>query len=393
MDNFTRADFDFLAAWRGGPCVSLFIPTHRKGEIDQDPIRLANGLREAEDRLERDGRRRADCEPIFAPIRRLIDDRDFWQHQDNGLAVFAAADFFRSHRVPLAMPELTSVAKRFHLKPLIPVFKDKLRFYVLALSQKRVALYEGDRDRFDEIGLEGVPTRVEDVVGYQVDQPGLQLSTRSPQFGGGVRGTGGPRGRPIYHGQAGSGGDDTMRKDEVRHFFERLDATLWAKIKDHQPFLILTGVDYLIGEFRAVTKYPNLHNVAIDSSPGSLSRDELHREAWNIVSPAFAAARVESSERFHELLPRARASAQLDDVIGAAHDGRVDRIFVAADREIWGTFDPAARRISLEEAPRVDNYDLLDDAARETLGRAGEVFLVPQTEVPDRAPLAATFRW
>lgn len=76
MDSFTRADFDFLAGFRGDPCVSIFFPTHRTGEIDQDPIRLANGLREAESRLERDGRRRADFEPMFEPVRRLMHDHD-----------------------------------------------------------------------------------------------------------------------------------------------------------------------------------------------------------------------------------------------------------------------------------------------------------------------------
>jgi hypothetical protein len=395
MDSFTRADFDFLAAWRDGPCASIFVPTHRKGEIDQDPIRLTNGLREAEGRLERDGRRRADFEPMFAPVRRLIGDQQFWQYQDNGLAVFVAPELFRSYCVPLGLLEFTSVAKRFHLKPLIPVLNEALRFYILALTQKHVAFYEGDRDRFDEINLEGVPTRVEDVAGYQVDQPGLQLSTRSPQFGGGVRavGAGAPRGRPIYHGQAQSGGDEAARKDEIRHFFERLDSELWAKIQDHGPLLVLTGIDYMIGEFRVVTKYPNLHNVAIDSGPESLSHEELHRQTWGVVSAALARARAGSAERFHELLPREKASAQVEKVIAAAHDRRIDRVFVAADREIWGTFDPATRRISLEDGPRVDNYDLLDDVARETIAHDGEVFVVPQAEVPQGEPLAATFRW
>jgi hypothetical protein len=152
-------------------------------------------------------------------------------------------------------------------------------------------------------------------------------------------------------------------------------------------------VDYLVGEYRAATKYPNLHNVAIDSGPGSLSRDELHREAWSIASAAFAEARAESSERINEFLGRGKASIQLDEVLAAAHDGRIDRLFVACDREVWGTFDPASRRVSREDGPRVDNYDLLDDAARETFGHAGKVFVTPQSEVPHGGTVAAAFRW
>jgi hypothetical protein len=294
--------------------------------------------------------------------------------------------------VPLAMLEFTAASSRFHLKPLIPVLTGNLRFYVLALSQKHVAFYVGSRDRFDEVELEGVPRRSEDVVGYAVDQPGLQLSTRSPQFGGGARATGGPRGRAIYHGQ-GASGDEATRKTELRHFLERLDAALWAKIQDHQPPLVLIGVDYVIGEYRARTKYPNLYNVAIDSEPDSLSKNELHREAWRLVSMELAAARAESAERFHDLLPHAKASAVLDEVLAAAHDGRIDRMFVAEHQEIWGTFDPATRRLSLEDAPRVGNYDLLDDAARETLAHAGQALVVAPEEIPTGAPLAAIFRW
>ena len=46
MDSVTIDDLKALIEREGGPCVSLFMPTHRAGaETQQDPIRFRNLLR------------------------------------------------------------------------------------------------------------------------------------------------------------------------------------------------------------------------------------------------------------------------------------------------------------------------------------------------------------
>ena len=54
MESMTlkRDDWKLLLEKPPGTCVSLFMPTHRSGpEVQQDPVRLKNLLRQAEGRL------------------------------------------------------------------------------------------------------------------------------------------------------------------------------------------------------------------------------------------------------------------------------------------------------------------------------------------------------
>lgn len=62
MRTLTREELKRLMEWRGGLCVSVFMPTHRVGpkDLEQDPIRLKNLLREAENQLVGHGMRAAE---------------------------------------------------------------------------------------------------------------------------------------------------------------------------------------------------------------------------------------------------------------------------------------------------------------------------------------------
>lgn len=53
------------------PSVSLFLQTHRAGpEIQQDPIRLKNLLKQAESQLTVEGLRSAEARELLAPVGR-----------------------------------------------------------------------------------------------------------------------------------------------------------------------------------------------------------------------------------------------------------------------------------------------------------------------------------
>jgi hypothetical protein len=147
-----------LALGRRGPCVSVFLPTHRAGrEVEQAPIRLKNLLRQATDVLKSHGVRAPEIDRLLAPLRGLLDDRLFWQYQSDGLAPFSRPGWWRSFRVPLNLPELAVVDDYFHVTPLVPLLAGDGHFFVLALSQNQIRLLEGTRDRVEEVDLPGVP--------------------------------------------------------------------------------------------------------------------------------------------------------------------------------------------------------------------------------------------
>ena len=140
MDIFDRSHLETLIRTQAEPCVSLFMRTERTGrEIQQNPIRLKNLIKEADDRLRALGIRSTDS--ILKPVAELVDDGGFWRRQGDGLAVFLGPDDMRYFSLPTTFEDLVVVSDHFHLKPLLPVMSWGDYFYVLGLSQKYVKLF------------------------------------------------------------------------------------------------------------------------------------------------------------------------------------------------------------------------------------------------------------
>ena len=71
------------------PCLYLM---RRAGvETLQNPVRCKNLLRQAEERLLAGGLRPLQAQELLEPVQQLFADFDFWQHQNDGLALFLAA--------------------------------------------------------------------------------------------------------------------------------------------------------------------------------------------------------------------------------------------------------------------------------------------------------------
>jgi hypothetical protein len=156
MDLFTRADLRTLMEEREGPCVSLFMSAHRGG-AEEDLIRFRNLLGQAEEQLVAHGLRASEARTFLAPLQSLLADVSFWPNQCDGLAVFLARDSLRVYRLPWAFREELEVGGLFHVVPLLPLLAEDGRFYVLALSQNAVRLFQGTRFIVSPVDLKRVP--------------------------------------------------------------------------------------------------------------------------------------------------------------------------------------------------------------------------------------------
>ncbi|HTL89430.1 MAG TPA: hypothetical protein VL134_08505, partial [Leptolyngbya sp.] len=137
--------------------VSIYMPTIVAGaETRQNEIRFKNLIKEAQHQLQDNGLSEDDANEFLRPLTEAIDDVEFWQHQDQGLAMFVADGFYRYYKVPCDVPQLVVVSDQFHLKPLLPLLTGGGTFYLLELSQKQVRLFEGDRTRLREVQVSGL---------------------------------------------------------------------------------------------------------------------------------------------------------------------------------------------------------------------------------------------
>jgi hypothetical protein len=384
MDLLSRANVRELAEVSDGPCVSLFLPTHRSGpQTQQDPIRFKNLLRQAQERLTKNGLRSTEANKVLGPANPLLDDRSFWQHQSDGLAVFASRGMFRYFRLPLQFPELVVVTDRFHIKPLLSLLSGDGRFYVLALSQNRVRLFQGTRQSIGEMDLDSVPKNLAEALGAEERERQLQFHTP------------GQRASAIYHGHGGSN-DDSLHKKDLLRYFKKIDKGLQDLVCPERAPLVLAGVDYLLPIYREANSCAELVDEGIVGSPDGLSASELHTRAWAILGPHFAVAQERAAAQYRELAGTGRTSRDLTSIVPAAHHGRVDSLFVAVGVQQWGVFEAGAGGVLLHVDRQPGDQDLLDLAAVQTLVHAGNVYAVEPEQIPDsevRGPVAAVFRY
>jgi hypothetical protein len=378
MDLFTRDDLKTLLAEHRSPCISLFMPTHRGG-AEEDPIRWRKHLAEAEERLVKAGWRTAEVKELLAPGRRLLDDMTFWKNQSDGLAAFVAPQFLRLFRLPLAFKDLVVVANRVYITPLLPLLSGNGRFFVLALSQNAVRLLQGTRQSVSEVDLKGVPRNLaEALLTHDRDEP-LTFHAR-PTSGGGWG--------AIFEGH-GVGIDN--KKEDLLRYFQRIDQGLHPLLREAKAPLVLAAVDYLQPIYRQANTYAHLLESGIAGNPDRLSSKELHDLAWPLVQPLFEEAQQRAAAQYRHLAGTGHASGDLEAVVAAAYDGRVETLFVALDRRVWGVFDPSAGHVEQHEQALFGDVDLLDLAAAHTLAHGRIVYAVEREQVPSNTDVAAIF--
>ncbi len=378
MDILRKTFLDSTSGW----CVSLFMPTHRAGrDTEQDPIRFKNLLREAEEGLKAKGLRAPEVQAVLKEPRRLLQDRDFWQKQSDSLAVFFSSDTLHLFRVPMALKELAVVSHRFHVKPLLPILASDGIFFILALSQNQVRLLEGTRHTVDEIELEGVPQSLSEAFPEASTEKQLQFHTGSPS-GAGSRAA-------MFHGHD----IGNENKDRILRWFRMIDRKLRDFLSDGQPPLVLAGVDSLFPIYREANTYPHLTEGGIPGNPEGLKPEELHGQAWALVKPVFQKAREAAEARYRQLAGTGQTTTDVKEAVLAAYIGRVDVLFVPVGVQVWGGFDSEKDMVYVHDTHESGDEDLLDVAAIQSLMKGGTVYAVLQEEVPDKASLAAIFRY
>jgi hypothetical protein len=379
MELLSRAELKTLIEEPEGLCVSIFLPTHRAGaQTQQDPIRLKNLLREAEEQLLAKEFRAPEAEELLGPARELLDDSVFWRHQSDGLAIFLSAGVFRYYRLPLNFEVLVVVADRYYLKPLLPLFTGDGQFYVLALSQNEVRLLRATRHSVSEVELEDVPESLADTLRYDDQEKQLQFHT----------GTAGGRGSraAIFHGHEP---DDP--KDDILRYFRQIDRGVQELLKGSQAPLVLVGVDYLLPIYREVSRYPHTIDEGVTGNPESLSPEELHERTWDAVRPRFSEAQQNAAARYRQLAGTGQTSRDVREIVAAAYYGRVETLFAASGTQQWGVFDPDTGDVDLYEGPK--GGDLLEFAAIQTVLHHGTVYVTNLENMPADADAVSVFRY
>lgn len=364
------------------PCLSLYQPTHRRHpEKAQDAIRFRNLVRKLEESLKQKYSAR-EYRALLEPFKALAEDRSFWNHTADGLAVLGAPGFFRVFRLQRPVVELAIVADSFHTKPLLRIVQSADRYHILALNRHEFKLFEGNRDSLDEIpAIDTVMQAIDEQLGRDVR--GLE---RAERVYGHARG-----GKHTQHGV-------DMKQDtdinESRSFFRAVDQAVMQNYS--QPSgqrLLLAALPEHHNMFRTLSRNPLLMKEAIDVHPDDLSLEELRDRSWQVVQPYYLERLNGFVEAFRVGTSNGRGTDVLDDIATAATSGRVATLLIEADRLIPGRIDIASGKIQTGDLGDPGVNDVLDELGEHVIRTGGEVVIVPTERMPTGTGAAAIYRY
>lgn len=362
------------------PSVSIYLPTHVKGEeVQQDPIRFKNLLKKAERQLKEHEVNQTKIDALLEKPRQLLDKPMFWQHADKGLAVFITGNLFEYYRVPLNFKAQVMVEDHFLITPLLPMTTLDGTYCILTLSQKEMRLLKCTRDSVEPIILEDTPTSLKEFEKYDVYEEHLQHHSGQ-----------GTKSRAIFHGQGGAEDTDTQK---LINYLKTVENEVTSILKKRNDPLVLAGVEQAVAEYRKVNKYSRLMNEAITTNPDPLSDEEVNKKGWKIIKSHFLQEMYNDMNRFADLTGSEKQSDNLSQVVEASYYGKVDSLFVPIGEQSWGWFDEERDTVHHSAEQQNGEHDLINMAAIKTLSQGGSVYALEKDEMPRKSSIAAIFRY
>jgi hypothetical protein len=290
-----------------------------------------------------------------------------------------AAGDFHYYPLPFSVDELLVVAQSYYVKPVLPLFTNNGHYYILALSLNEVRLFEGTRYGVGQMALpDGIPTNMAEALRLDGPQKSLQMHS------GGESG--------MFHGQ---GPGDEEEKIWVEQYLNLVDTSLKEIFREQNAPLILAGVEYLLPMYHKVSEYQNIMEEGIIGSPDRLRPEELQEQAWRIVETYFQQETKRTVEQYQQLADTDKATDNVEEIVAAAFNGRVDKLILSVENQIWGVFNPKDGKVIRSSKGQSKKYNLalLDFTAMNTLQNGGTVCALSQDEMPTASPIAAVFRY
>ncbi len=384
LKGVSREEVRELIALNETPWVSLFLAPYPPGETIQRATQLENLLRRSEAELAASGHDRNGAHAMLAPVWAMTDARTLEEYQDAGLAFYVAPGQFHLYRLPQRVNDAVIVGRRPFIKPLLILRPATDSFYVLALSKSRVRLLHATPSGVAPVPLPDAPAGIDDLT--QTDPTGRQAQRHvSPSTRGGASGA-------MYPGHGGNVFDE---KAEVQRYLQAVSSAVERSLnRAHDP-LVLAGVDYMVSMYRSLNGYAHVVEDHISGSPDHISDEALCERGAHVLMAHLSRLATDERDRFETLLQQTppRASTNLRSILPAAHAGRVARLLIASDLQVWGRYNPDDETVSLHDDPLPGDDDLLDIAAQQTLLHSGEAVAAPAADIPGSNGVAAIFRY
>lgn len=370
MNAFSKDILQNLSEVHDTHCTSIYLPTRQTGADKKSMIQFKNQLQEVEKELEKRGLSDTETKEYLAAGRDLLEKVSFWSNLSQGLVVFMRPGEMRTYHLPVSVAQKTYIADHFYLLPLIPLAQEKERFFVLTLSQKDIDLYVCDSQEIKEIKIEDLsPQRLEEAVGWDYEQKSLQYRVGHSVSGGGA----------MFHGH---GGGKEKEEEEMLQFCRAIDKGLQVALQGESAPLVVACVDHLFPIYKKANTYGNLYPENLSGNPDREPAQKVHERAHGLLKPHFQQEEAGKKDNFKELYASSQTSWDLEDIVSAAVQGKIDTLFLREEVDVYGLFDPKDHKLEVHQEKALANASLYNLAGLKTWRQGGKVYILPQEEMP-----------
>jgi hypothetical protein len=387
MNKITKESIESLLQPQDEPVLSIYMPTHRVStppHMQEDQIRYKNLLKKGRDLL----KEKSDAhgiEKIYKQLESQISNDAFWQHMTEGLAIFVSSKDCQVLHLPIECDEHVWVGDTYDVAPLLAMCAFDQPYYLLALAMHNSKLYKGDMYGLEPVDIE-FPESLEDAL--NIDE--MNANSRT------VKSREAPRGPGDSIGPHGEGDSQEAGHEERLKYLRIID----SKITDSNDIdtklpLLIAGTENEVGDYKAVSQYPQLMEAFIHGNHTIEHPNELHAAAWQVVRDEIGGRKkTERVEKFNESKGVYKASSDIKDIEEAAKVGRVDTLLVNLVNMTRDTVSDAAD-IPMPKIVFPEEYDKkqIGELAVAVHNQGGEVFALDSESMPEDTRAAAIYRY
>lgn len=382
FESITNEQLKKLSGPRESLCVSVYLPTHRKGvEVQQDPIRLKNALKAAKAQLKDLGVTEEQIDALVKPVLEIAEEEassDFWQHQSDGLAILSSSDELILFQLPVKFNELVAVSDRFALKPLIRAVTTDRPFHIVAVSRKKIRVFCGSPDSLTEEHFDDIPEGLSDIGGEDDEQKGQNKHSVKVRTGG--------EDSSVPHGHS-----ERHEKAELQQYFRSIKEAVGDHLRSHASVVVFAGVAELFPYFREEFNCCEVLDQPVSGNHDQTATSELHEKAWPIVQAKQQATIESEVAQYAEVSHTERGISDLSSILNAAFQGQIGVLLLSGKQQNYGTCDANGMLESQDQPASASTYDLLDVAALKVLEAEGRVIFVDGETLNSQA--AAVLRY
>lgn len=363
-----------------GPCITILLPVSVRGGSKKSlSARLKAAAELAEAQL---GERMI----VSTVVRKLIDPivefagRIEDEAQGSTLAVFRSEEYLRHFWLNDVMDETVVAANNFFVRPLLQGLQGVNQFYILALDQKNIRLLRCTDHSSEEVDLQDYVPRSLD------DHANVDLSPDVQGAGGPANGSG--SGAMFTSSIAADGTPEYLSQ-----FYKAVSTGIASLLRGQEKTpLVLCGVERELALYKRVDTWEGTVDEGVRGAPNGLKGGEMHARALECLQ-RMRERQVEEVLSQYDKQAGEVATSGVNDLVKAAHEGRIFHLFVAENAQAMGNFDEASHRARTHQVARPGDEDLINAAAIQTILHAGQVHVMPQARVPGNRPMAAIMRY